>query len=309
MLTLLSTFSYVLRARRGTRCVQTRAMKHHIKARDCAYPRAEKIRRCPVPDDKVSWDELFPEYDPVDYTAPSVQSGPVWADVDVRKQALEDRVIKWNSLDGGKINRKSHTGKYELDSQRCPRNPVGRTGMIGRGLLGRWGPNHAADPIVTRWKRDAKGEKVMCNGRPVLQFIAVQRKDSGEWALPGGMVDAGEVINMTIQREFGEEALNSLEASPEERKIMKKHISDLFATGTEIYRGYVDDPRNTDNAWMETIAKNFHDAQGDSVANFRLHAGDDAVGVQWMDLDSSMKLYASHVDFLEETARKLGAHW
>ena len=31
------------------------------------------------------------------------------------------------------------------------RNPIGRTGMIGRGLLGRWGPNHAADPIVTRY--------------------------------------------------------------------------------------------------------------------------------------------------------------
>ena len=30
------------------------------------------------------------------------------------------------------------------------RNPIGRTGMTGRGLLGRWGPNHAADPIVTR---------------------------------------------------------------------------------------------------------------------------------------------------------------
>ena len=30
------------------------------------------------------------------------------------------------------------------------RNPVGRTGLMGRGLLGRWGPNHAADPIVTR---------------------------------------------------------------------------------------------------------------------------------------------------------------
>ena len=23
--------------------------------------------------------------------------------------------------------------------------------MIGRGLLGRWGPNHAADPLVTRY--------------------------------------------------------------------------------------------------------------------------------------------------------------
>ena len=30
------------------------------------------------------------------------------------------------------------------------RNPVGRTGMVGRGTLARWGPNQAADPIVTR---------------------------------------------------------------------------------------------------------------------------------------------------------------
>ena len=30
------------------------------------------------------------------------------------------------------------------------RNPAGRTGLTGRGLLGKWGPNHAADPIVTR---------------------------------------------------------------------------------------------------------------------------------------------------------------
>ena len=27
---------------------------------------------------------------------------------------------------------------------------MGRTGMVGRGLLGKWGPNHAVDPIVTR---------------------------------------------------------------------------------------------------------------------------------------------------------------
>jgi len=30
------------------------------------------------------------------------------------------------------------------------RNPCGRTGLAGRGTLGKWGPNHAADPIVTR---------------------------------------------------------------------------------------------------------------------------------------------------------------
>jgi len=31
-----------------------------------------------------------------------------------------------------------------------PLNIRGRTGLKGRGVLGRYGPNHAADPIVTR---------------------------------------------------------------------------------------------------------------------------------------------------------------
>lgn len=35
----------------------------------------------------------------------------------------------------------------------------------------------------------------------------------------------------------------------------------------QVYKGYVDDPRNTDNAWMETVAVNFHDEAG----NFLLH--------------------------------------
>ena len=65
------------------------------------------------------------------------------------------------------------------------RNPIGRTGMKGRGLLGRWGPNHAVDPIVSRWQRDGKGEKVMMAGKPVMEFVAIKRKDTGDWAIPG----------------------------------------------------------------------------------------------------------------------------
>lgn len=65
------------------------------------------------------------------------------------------------------------------------RNPIGRTGMTGRGLLGRWGPNHAADPIVTRWKKDCKGNILMVDGKPRLEFVAIKRKDTGHWAIPG----------------------------------------------------------------------------------------------------------------------------
>jgi hypothetical protein len=55
--------------------------------------------------------------------------------------------------------------------------------VSGRGLLGHWGPNHAGDPVVTRWAKNTK-EKI-------LEIILVKRKDTGELALPGGMVDAG----------------------------------------------------------------------------------------------------------------------
>lgn len=48
-------------------------------------------------------------------------------------------------------------GAYKIVNK-VPLNPIGRTGVRGRGVLGRWGPNHAADPIVTRWKRNETGE-------------------------------------------------------------------------------------------------------------------------------------------------------
>lgn len=71
----------------------------------------------------------------------------------------------------------------------------------------------------------------------------------------------------------------------------------------------MDDPRNTDNAWIETTAYNFHDGSGKILKNVSLKAGDDAGNVKWLDLDGSLELYASHKDFVEKTSDRLGAHW
>ena len=126
-----------------------------------------------------------------------------------------------------------------------PINPRGRTGMSGRGVLGFWGPNHAADPIVTRWDPDyPDGE--------VLQVVAVHRKDTDEWALPGGLVDAYEPPLAQVLREFNDTSSGGNFGL--ERTRMEKHVKQLFQDGEEIYRGYVDDARNTDNAWLETTA-------------------------------------------------------
>ena len=59
--------------------------------------------------------------------------------------------------------------------------------MLGRGQLGKWGPNHAADPVVTRWKRDDNGQIFLHpkTNKPVLQFVSIQRLDTNAWAIPG----------------------------------------------------------------------------------------------------------------------------
>eukprot|EP00048_Salpingoeca_helianthica_P009719 m.139406 g.139406 ORF g.139406 m.139406 type:complete len:1160 (-) comp14934_c4_seq26:374-3853(-) len=270
-------------------------MAVHIKARSSPYQGGPE--RFPVPDSKVDWKVKFIEYAPVEYTAPSVKAQPVWAD-----NPAEIRSLKFNALDG-KINRKSHEGEYVLESATgLPLNPHGRTGMTGRGLLGRFGPNHAADPIVTRWKRQDGQEVRDSRGNKVLEFVGIKRKDTGEWALPGGMVDAGENVSLTLKREFGEEALNTLELSPSDRKLALHQIEQLFASGVEMYKGYVDDPRNTDNAWMETVAMNFHDDTGELTSHFKLHAGDDAGAVSWIAVSPDIKLYASHADFIRRLA-------
>lgn len=279
-------------------------MIHH-KCRQAFYA-SSNVKRFEVPENKVPWNVEFFKYKPVKYTA-SVVAGKPWADSEIGDEKFTP---KWNSLDGN-VNRKSFTGDYIIDENGYPLNPIGRTGIIGRGLLGRWGPNHAADPIVTRWKQTASKELEInkCSNKPILQFVAIQRRDSGEWAIPGGMVDPGETVSVTLKREFMEEALNSMEKDEISRNELEKSLKDFFEKGEEIYKGYVDDPRNTDNSWMETVAINFHDNDGSIVGQIALTAGDDACNVKWMDIDGKLNLYANHSEFIKRTVQKHDAHW
>lgn len=49
-----------------------------------------------------------------------------------------------------------------------------------------------------------------------------------------GMVDAGESLSVTLKREFGEEALNTLEVPNEQRDFIKQHLDQIFKSGTEV---------------------------------------------------------------------------
>jgi ADP-ribose pyrophosphatase len=255
-------------------------MKVHVKARSAhpAYP-----ARFPVDDEKVPFSETFAEYRPVEFTHPVV--------VEESKKAPKGWADSSNveSISGLSTRLSHEPTAYSMDSvSKLPLNPRGRTGMTGRGLLGRFGPNHAADPIVTR----------LHNGK--VQMVAIRRKDTGEWAIPGGMVDAGEEVSVTLKREFEEEAGN---VPDDQKQAFKADIDELFKQGRTIYKGYVDDPRNTDNAWMETVVVHFMCSPG-LGERINLHAGDDAAAVKWLDVDADVadyrNLYASHKLFVDE---------
>ena len=134
------------------------------------------------------------------------------------------------------VNRVSHEGDYLVDMANKPLNPRGRTGVGGRGVLGKWGPNHAADPVVTRWKLADNGHRLVAeeSGKPVLEFVCIQRRDTGVWAIPGGMVDPGEKVSATVRREFMEEALDSTAAGRENVEELGAVISDFFDAGEEV---------------------------------------------------------------------------
>lgn len=232
------------------------------RAQNPFYP-----RRIPVPDDKVKWTEEWAEYKPKSYCDDLVKQHSRsidddfdkdhWADppshmLPQLREQLENRLtfcetphfeesVKKTLKDATKI-------KFDKTTD-APRNPRGRTGLAGRGLCGRWGPNHAADPIITRFSpHDGK-----------LQFIAIQRNEMDAWAIPGGIVvtpgreDVPRKVVELLKRvpQPGSEAstLNersSTEDTPEGNAEERKEVVEkLLAQGTTVYCGYVDDPRNT----------------------------------------------------------------
>lgn len=221
--------------------------------------------RFPVTDAEVEWSVEVGNYTPPYYVAPVViendeSVNPMgWAEPE-NYELIKNKVFN------------SYCGPMQFDNDGYPLNPFGRTGLKGRGLLGKWGPNFAADPIITR-----------VNANSQLEMLAIQRKDTRQWAIPGGMVDSGELASQTLQRELKEEAGIVLNLSEAET----------------IFKGYVDDPRNTDNAWMESTAAHLHLSSAEAN-KIKPKAGSDAAKVQWIVLtpENMKSLYADHGKWL-----------
>ena len=84
-----------------------------------------------------------------------------------------------------------------------------------------------------------------------------------------GILEAGQPVHACMKAEFTQEALGNI---PDDnlRKQIRGALDNIFLEGVEVYKGYADDPRNTDNAWIETAAFNYHDEDGSILKYFQL---------------------------------------
>ena len=51
------------------------------------------------------------------------------------------------------------------------------------------------------------------------------------------MVDPGDTVSRTLRKEFGEEAMNTLEATTEEKQQIERQINELFKEGHKVREG------------------------------------------------------------------------
>ncbi|XP_078514884.1 transient receptor potential cation channel subfamily M member 2-like [Lissotriton helveticus] len=265
--------------------------EYHVNSRQLMYP-GSNVNRFPVPDELVPWEVDFPGYNPPFHIAEREGRGTYdpWAETSGSEPKRE-----YNSKTK-LINLESACGKYTVKDG-LPLNPMGRTGLRGVGSL-RWnGPNHCLHPVLTRWKKNTNGSISRKDMKKVLEVLVVKRVGAERWGLPGGTLGPGEKLPSKLKEILKKGFWKALEA--------------LLEKGTEVYIGYLDDPRNTDNAWVETRAVNVHfesPEQLDLLTSNLLDVGP-TVSIRWQIVDQKIPLFANMKDILQSVAESFDAHY
>ncbi|KAH3781577.1 transient receptor potential cation channel subfamily M member-like 2 isoform X2 [Dreissena polymorpha] len=358
----------------------------HIAARQSPYP-GTHIERFPVFDKYVPWEILYDVYDPKTFSLEKSkfpESEILFVDEDILEIILMkcekafrasdlniahsnilDFMPQWNTVTKYKendvtveVDRRSWIYvngipmRYAVDPLEIPINPMGRTGMRGKGVLWRWGPNHMIKVVVTRWRRmrnpDGTFKFLYVEGKRVLEFIAVQKVDvtESDFALPGDVLHGlsnphsilcqafiRQVLGKEKQKQYDTDHMiqffskfaagppESLPSSPglgqmpfslaarsvsiysqQTSVIQPLARSNMDSRGfcpTLLYKGYLDDPRNTDNAWVETEVWNFHYDHGDT---FDSNLPEDA-SVKWKEVSPYVKMFGNEGVIVQEAAR------
>lgn len=273
---------------------------HQLPATADSFP--DYPERFDVPESKRDWKNAFPEYQPPYYTSERIlkMTREGRADPEDISQIDFHDPKKYYSLHQGGLDDESriyvdpkkplNCHGFKLDEKGYPLNPLGRTGLRGRGACKHWGPIQAADALLTRLNPKTNA----------FEVLVVERADNGQTAFPGGKLDPGEFHRTAALRELFEEAIQ-LPAN-----LTDGQMPFHFSNDETVFEGVMSDPRNTDNAWYESRV--FHKHLSPELANLQiLRASSDATRVSWERITPDLinNMFAGHGQILDYTLHRL----
>jgi ADP-ribose pyrophosphatase len=199
--------------------------------------------------DEGPWMVDCPDYDPPYHVDPAVLSNDRskvadgWADP-------EDVTSISDELASRKAKNRDDLGR--------PLNPRGRTGIVGRGLLGYWGPNISVATVAIRTNRAEE-----------LEILLGHQEDETELEIAKGFIHPGEAAEECLQRVLTTETGWAPDTFPDE----------------VIFEGYTYDPRQTDHAWVESRV--YLMCAGDGAAPESFEPGGGFDEVRWYPLNAN----------------------
>ena len=239
----------------------------HLKIRAERPPSYPPRQRISI--DEVPWVLDCPEYDPPYHVDESVLANDWtkkpdgWADPeDIDLVKGEPRIL---------------SAKYS-DANGRPRNPHGRTGIEGRGVLGYWGCNLSVAAIVLRASSKAASTEILLGGK----------ENERDLALPNGFVLHDEVPEDALGRVLKGQTGRDAPADPE-----------------VVFDGYTYDRRQTDHAWVESRAFLFHGLAEEMPGTFEPGGEFEEVGWWPLDSDTVNQLPSDQARFVRKSVTTL----
>ncbi|KHJ46508.1 hypothetical protein D918_02821, partial [Trichuris suis] len=222
-----------------------------------------------VPSYRIPWNRKYYRYNPKhwDETCRFDECDP-----DIKSPVFHP---KFNTIDG-KVNRRrvkacGENLTYEV-SDGFPLNPAGRTGLTGRGILPRYGPNHMMSVIFV-WETAGK--------------VSVLKKSSRNSYVDGFITG---YINDTEEQPFADVPLKHIRKSLMQQfndtekvnKILKKARKRFV----KLIGGSVPSSLETDHAWIELEMFLVPCKKTKKLCTYGLSKMQDEFGLRWYDVET-----------------------
>ncbi|MHA1917104.1 MAG: hypothetical protein ACTSUV_02185 [Candidatus Ranarchaeia archaeon] len=164
---------------------------------------------------------------------------------------------------------------FSIDSDGKPLNPRGRTGIAGRGALGRWGPNPIILLVITRINSASN------------QFeILLEVAHDNSFKIPENNVNYNESFDNAVTRIGNDVGLDI--------SIDKSSVLNI---------GYLYDMKQTDNAWV--VAKSYLTHYKDDSISDEIKMNKSLLKWKALSSDIINKLSSSRASLIREAVNKL----